>query len=258
MEQHKIVSPEEWLAARQALLAKEKEHTRARDALARQRREMPWVRVEKPYVFEGPNGKESLADLFGGRSQLLVQHFMLGPGWKEGCVGCSFGADHVDGARQHFEHNDLSFAAVSRAPIGEIEAFRKRMGWRFHWVSAFGSDFNYDYHVSFTPEQIATGRSYYNYREDENTMDELPGVSVFAKAGSGEIFHTYSAYGRGSEFLAGAYGFLDLTPNGRNETRGMRDWVRHHDRYDHGGSVTPTGRYVAADDACCASGAKQA
>src|SRR5579862_8922833 len=161
--QHQIVSREQWITARQQLLVQEKELTRLRDQLNARRRELPWVRVEKNYVFEGPHGKETLSDLFAGRSQLVVKHFMLGPGWKEGCVGCSFGADHIDGALVHLEHHDVSFISVSRAPFVEIEAFRKRMGWHFKWVSSHGSDFNYDYHVSFAPEDVASGKVYYNY-----------------------------------------------------------------------------------------------
>jgi predicted dithiol-disulfide oxidoreductase (DUF899 family) len=244
MAKHNIVSREDWLVARKALLAKEKALTKARDALSRERRELPWVKVEKAYVFEGPDGKETLGDLFAGRSQLVVDHFMLGPGWKEGCVGCSFGADHVDGSLVHLEHHDVSMVAVSRAPLPEIQAFQKRMGWRFKWVSSFGSDFNYDYHVSFRPEQIAKGKVYYNYELSDAQIDELPGTSVFCRDESGDIFHTYSTYARGSEVLLGTYHLLDLTPKGRNETgprHNLTDWVRHHDRYEDRGTA----------DGCC-------
>jgi len=235
MAMHNVVSREDWLAARKALLAKEKALTKARDELSRERRELPWVKLEKDYVFEGPHGKETLADLFAGRSQLVVDHFMLGPGWNEGCVGCSFGADHIDGSLVHLEHHDVSVVAVSRAPLPEIEAFKKRMGWRFKWVSSFGSDFNYDFHVSFRPEELAKGKVYYNYELCDAGIDELPGTSVFYRDESGDIFHTYSTYARGSEVLLGTYHLLDLTPKGRNETgprHNLTDWVRHHDRYD--------------------------
>lgn len=235
MEPHVIVSPQDWLIARKALLQKEKALTRARDTLDRERRALPWVRIDKPYVFEGPQGAVSLPELFAGRSQLVVQHFMMGPGWAEGCVGCSFSADHVDAARQHFEQNDLSFAAVSRASYREIAAFRRRMGWRFAWVSSFGTDFNYDFQVSFTPEQRAAGPVTYNYESQPDPgTDELPGISVFYQDAAGEVFHTYSTFGRGGETLAGAYAYLDLTPKGRNESGpagNLTDWVRHHDRY---------------------------
>ncbi|WP_216841122.1 thioredoxin family protein [Acidobacterium sp. S8] len=246
---HKIVSETEWLAARRALLAREKELTRELDALRRERRELPWVRVEKSYEFEGPDGKLTLADLFDGRSQLIVQHFMLGPGWKEGCVGCSFKSDHIDGTLAHLEHHDVSFVSVSRAPIPEIEAFRKRMGWNFKWVSSFGSDFNYDFHVSYTPEQIASGQVSYNYNFISAFSEELSGDSVFYRDSSGDIFHTYSTHGRGDEMFVGAYMYLDITPKGRNENGpryNLTDWVRHHDRYEAGGSVNEQGRYVAA------------
>jgi predicted dithiol-disulfide oxidoreductase (DUF899 family) len=246
---HPIVSREEWVKARKELLKKEKEFTRLRDQLNAKCRELPWVRVEKRYVFDGPDGKETLADLFGGRSQLIVNHFMLGLGWKEGCVGCSFGADHNDGIVVHLEHHDVAFVTISRAPLLEIEAFKKRMGWRFKWVSSFGSDFNYDYHVSFTEDELVKGRAYYNYEMREIQVEELAGTSMFYKDKTENIFHTYSAFARGSEMLGGVYGYLDHLPNGRNETgpnHNLSDWVRHHDNYNGGGSVAPTGRYVPA------------
>jgi predicted dithiol-disulfide oxidoreductase (DUF899 family) len=233
--QHQTVSREQWIAARQQLLAQEKQLTRMRDQVAAQRREMPWVKVDKIYVFDGPNGRETLADLFDGRSQLVVRHFMFGPGWGEGCVGCSFWADHLDGALVHLEHRDVTVVVVSRAPFAEIEAFRQRMGWRFKWVSSYGSDFNYDYGVSFTPDQLAAGEVNYNYAATANAGEEMPGLSVFHKDADGTIAHTYSSYGRGNEPMLGTYTILDLTPNGRNETgpRGnLTDWVRLHDRYD--------------------------
>jgi predicted dithiol-disulfide oxidoreductase (DUF899 family) len=248
------VSREEWVAARRKLLKKEKELTRLRDQLSAERRELPRVRVDKNYAFDGPGGKVTLADLFDGRSQLAVYHFMLGPGWNDGCVGCSFLADHIDGARQHFEHNDLSFAAVSRAPLPEIEAYKRRMGWRFKWVSSSGNNFNFDYHVSFTPDELANGEVYYNFDSREyRGREEAPGLSLFHND-SGTIYHTYSCYARGLESLLGAYSWMDLAPKGRNERNGsMIDWVRHHDRYGAGGHVDPTGKYVPAQgkESCC-------
>ncbi len=235
MQHHPIVPRDEWLAARTALLAREKELTRARDRLSAERRSLPWVRVEKTYVFDTPEGRQTLGDLFDGRSQLIVKHFMLGPGWEEGCVGCSFHADHIDGARVHLENHDVTLLAVSRAPLPEIEAFKQRMGWHFRWVSSFESDFNFDYHVSFSPDEIAKGVVYYNYALREFQSDEMSGISVFCKDAGGDIFHTYSSYARGNEMLLGTYNYLDLTPKGRNETRNLTDWVRHHDRYANRG-----------------------
>lgn len=256
MERPLVVSREEWLAARRAHLIKEKEITRASDELSRQRRELPWVKVDKPYAFDGPSGRVNLPELFEGRSQLIVYHFMLGPGWKEGCVGCSFTSDQVEGALLHLEQHDVSYVAVSRAPLAEIEAFKKRMGWRFPWVSSFGSDFNYDYHVSFTLEDAANGTVFYNYETQPFGTEEASGTSVFYKDAAGDVFHTYSCFGRGGEKILGAYMLLDLTPKGRNETgphHSLADWVRHHDRYDAGGFVDATGRYRAAkaQDSCC-------
>jgi len=230
----RVVSPAEWLAARKQLLAKEKEFTRLRDELSRDRREMPWEKVEKAYTFQGPNGRETLADLFDGRSQLIVYHFMLGPGWKEGCPSCSFLADHFNPAVIHLAQRDVTLLAVSRAPLPEIEVFKKRMGWGFKWVSSSGGDFNYDYQVSFSKEQLAQGPTFYNY-ETSNKFpgEERPGASVFYKNEAGEIFHTYSTYSRGLDICIGAYNFLDMTPKGRDEEglpHGMA-WVRHHDRY---------------------------
>ncbi len=234
MEPHEIVSREEWTIARKALLAKEKTLTRLQDQLNDERRELPWVRVDKEYVFDTRDGRRTLAALFDGRSQLFVYHFMFAPGWEQGCVGCSFFADHVDGANLHLAQHDLTFVAVSRAPLAQIEAYRKRMGWRFAWVSSHGSDFNYDYHVSFTKDQLASGKAYYNYQPSEVSIEELPGVSVFFKDETGTVFHTYSAYARGDERGLGAYMYLDLTPKGRNETgpnHNLTDWVRRHDEY---------------------------
>ncbi|MGH9837826.1 MAG: DUF899 domain-containing protein [Blastocatellia bacterium] len=236
MPNHKVVSREEWLKARKAHLAKEKEFTRQRDELSRQRRELPWVKVDKEYVFEGPDGKESLAGLFDGRSQLIVYHFMFGPGWEQGCPSCSFLSDHIDGALAHLNARDVTLVVVSRAPLPEIEAFKKRMGWRFKWVSSYASDFNHDYHVSFTKDEMARGKVYYNYAMQEFGSEEAPGASVFYKDATGDVFHTYSAYGRGGDILIGAYNYLDLTPKGRDED-GLAftmAWVRHHDRYGDG------------------------
>jgi predicted dithiol-disulfide oxidoreductase (DUF899 family) len=227
---HEIASRAQWMTARQALLAKEKELTRMRDLVSAERRALPWVEVEKAYVFEAPEGTMTLADLFCGRSQLVVYHFMLTPGSDHVCNGCAFLVDHVDGARMHFEHNDLSFAAVSRAPLAQIEPVKRRMGWRFKWVSSFGSEFNFDYGVSFTEDQIASGDVSYNYGTSPYVSRDLPGVSVFHRDQTGNIFHTYSSYARGGDLLIGAYNWLDLTPKGRNETEIM-DWVRLHDEY---------------------------
>ena len=231
MEPHKIVSEEKWVAARKKLLAKEKELTRARDRLSAERRKLPWVKVEKEYVFETTEGKKTLADLFDGRSQLIVQHFMFGPDWEEGCPGCSFEADHVDAAYQHVRHHDVTYVAVARAPLAKLEAYRKRMGWHFKLVSSAGSDFNYDYHVSFTKDDLAKGKVYYNYATTDSEMEDLPGASVFYKDAAGDIYHTYSSYGRGGEEVLGAYMLLDITPKGRNES-GPMDWVRRHDEYE--------------------------
>ncbi len=231
---HKVVSGEEWLEARKAHLVREKEFTRLRDELSRQRRELPWVKVEKHYVFDGPKGRETLADLFDGRSQLIVYHFMFGPGWEEGCPYCSFLVDHVDGALVHLAQRDVTLVVVSRAPLPELEAFKKRMGWRFKWVSSFDNDFNYDYHVSFTKDDMAKGKVYYNYEMSEFQSEELFGISAFYKNATGDIFHTYSSYARGADMLVGAFNYLDLVPKGRDETgpnHNLTDWVRHHDRY---------------------------
>lgn len=238
--QGKVVSPAEWVAARKELLKKEKEFTRLRDELSRQRREMPWEKVEKKYVFEGPKGKESLTDLFDGRSQLMVYHFMMGPGWKEGCPSCSFIADHFDGMRVHLAARDITLLAVSRATLPEIEAFKKRMGWGFKWVSSNSSDFNFDYQVSATPGTKADEKVFYNYEMQVFGSEERPGLSVFYKDGAGDVFHTYSTYARGLDILLGAYNFIDMTPKGRNEEglkHGMA-WVRHHDKYGEGGLVS--------------------
>ena len=231
--QHRVASQEEWLAARRQLLRKEKEFTRLRDQLSAERRELPWVKVEKDYIFDTPNGKETLADLFDGRSQLMVYHFMFGPAWEQGCPSCSFLSDHIDGANWHLPHRDVTLLAASRAPLAQIEAFKQRMGWRFKWVSSYGNDFNRDFHVSFTPEEMAQGEVYYNYGMTEFPSEEAPGISVFYKDPGGAVFHTYSAYARGLDMLMGAYNYLDLAPKGRDEGAlpWTMAWVRHHDRY---------------------------
>jgi len=233
VERPRVVTREEWLTARREHLNKEKEFTRLRDDLSRQRRELPWVRVEKPYVFDGPEGKETLADLFGGKSQLIVYHFMLGPGWEQGCPSCSFVADHIDGSVIHLAQRDVTLLVVSRAPLSQIQAFQRRMGWRFKWVSSNGNDFNLDYHVSFPKDERAKGDVYYNYRMKKFGSDEAPGASVFFKDPTGDVFHTYSTYERGLDILVGAYNYLDLAPKGRDETDLPHSmaWVRHHDRY---------------------------
>jgi predicted dithiol-disulfide oxidoreductase (DUF899 family) len=230
---HKTGTREQWLAARKQLLVKEKELTRARDALAAERQALPWVKIEKNYVFDSTKGKVSLADLFENRSQLMIYHFMFGPDWKEGCPGCSFISDHVDAARQHFEHNDLSFAAVSRATVEQIEAYKKRMGWTFRWVSSQHGDFNYDFHVSFHKKDLEAGPVEYNFEQQKGTMEELHGESMFYKDADGTIYHTYSSYARAGEELVGAYRFLDLAPLGRNEgpDGNMGKWMRRHDQY---------------------------
>ena len=238
----KVVSPAEWVAARKEFLKKEKEFTRLRDELSRQRRELPWEKIEKQYVFEGANGKQTLADLFDGRSQLIIYHFMFGPGWKEGCPSCSFLADTFDGARVHLAQRDTTFAVVSRAPLPEIEAFQKRMGWTFRWLSSNGTDFNYDYQV--TAPKGEQGKTYYNYDMADFPSEERPGLSVFYRDQTGEVFHTYSTYARGLDILLPTYNFLDLTPKGRDEAE-MKPhamaWVRHHDRYETAGDAKKHG-----------------
>ena len=233
MPPNSVVSADEWLVARRALLAKEKAATRLRDQVNAERLALPWVKVDKPYGFDAPSGRKTLADLFDGRSQLIVYHFMLGPGWSAGCPGCSFLADHIDGALPHLEHHDVTFVAVSRAPLPEIEAYKARMGWRFPWVSASAGDFNYDFHVSFSEDDLAKGSVFYNFAETDaaNAARELPGLSAFYKDETGAIFHTYSSYARGPEELIGTLMILDRAPKGRNETRTM-DFVRRHDEYE--------------------------
>ena len=229
--QQAVVSRDQWLTARRDLLKAEKELTRHRDKVARERLALPWVRVDKEYVFDTSDGPRTLADLFDGRSQLLVQHFMFAPGWKQGCRSCSFMADHTDGMNRHLANHDVTMIAVSRAPLVEIERFRHRMGWQFRWVSSNGNSFNYDFRVSFTPQDIASGHIDYNFGDWGHNGEEWPGVSAFFKDEAGEVLHTYSTYGRGVEVMMGTYAMLDLAPKGRNEAEGM-DWVRHHDRYE--------------------------
>jgi predicted dithiol-disulfide oxidoreductase (DUF899 family) len=251
--QHQIASREDWLRARTALLEKEKALTRVRDALSAERRALPWVRIEKEYVFDGPQGTVTLAELFDGRSQLFIKHFMMGPGQAHHCVGCFFEVDHVEGVLVHLQNHDVTYAAVARAPIGEIEAVRRRMGWKFPFVSSSGSSFNYDFNVSFTPEQLATKSAFYNFRQTDAGMADLSGNSVFYKDEDGRIFHTFSSFGRGGESFLGAYGILDMMPKGRNETgphHSLADWVRPHDMYGQGGTVEGIGRYHAAGCGC--------
>ena len=230
---HEVVSREAWLVARRALLAQEKEETRLRDRVNAERVALPWVRIEKTYAFGTPEGRRSLGDLFNGRSQLIVYHFMLGPDWPAGCKGCSFLADHLDGALPHLEHHDVTLTAISRAPLPKIEAYKARVGWRFPWVSSHGSDFNFDFGVSFTPEQLAADTVFYNFTEIDAARghDELPGLSAFFKDERGTIFHTYSSYARGGEELIGTLMILDRAPKGRNENTTM-DFVRRHDEYE--------------------------
>jgi predicted dithiol-disulfide oxidoreductase (DUF899 family) len=233
MPNHKVVSRDEWLAAGKQLLTKEKELTRLRDQLSAERRELPWIKVEKPYVFDRPTGKETLADLFSGRSQLIVYHFMYPASWNEGCPSCSFRADNFNGIIVHLNHRDVTMVAVSKGPFEKLEAYKKRMGWTFKWVSFSGSDFNRDYHVSFTPEEMQKGEMYYNYTTTKFPVEEAPGISVFYRHEQGGIFHTYSCYARGLDMLNGAYHYLDLVPKGRDEDTLSypMEWLRRHDQY---------------------------
>jgi predicted dithiol-disulfide oxidoreductase (DUF899 family) len=245
---HKIVSQAEWLVARKDLLKREKELTHLRDEITRHRLELPWMKVEKEYVFDAPEGKVTLAELFDGRSQLFIKHFMMGPGAAHQCVGCSLEVDHVEGLLEHLENHDVSYVVVARAPIEEIEAVRKRMGWRFRWVSSYHSDFNYDFNVSFKPEEVAAGRALYNFQQASEWaagLEDLSGDSVFYKDGSSQIFHTYSTYGRGGEQFLGIYGYLDVMPKGRNENgpyHSLTDWARPRNMYGKGGEVESSRR----------------
>jgi predicted dithiol-disulfide oxidoreductase (DUF899 family) len=234
MEKHRVVSRDEWIEARKDFLDREKEFTRMRDQLSQQRRELPWVRVDKDYIFEGPEGKVTMTELFAGKSQLIVYHFMFDPSWEAGCKSCSFWADNYNPIIVHLNNRDANLVAISRAPLAKLQAYRKRMGWSFKWVSSFGNDFNFDYHVSHTPDEIAKGEGYYNYRMGKTKSAEMPGISVFHKDDDGNIFHTYSTYERGLDMLNGAYHILDLLPKGRDE-KGLeftQAWVRRHDEYE--------------------------
>jgi len=229
-----VVSPEKWLAARREFLREEKELTRARERLAAKRRELPWVKVDVPYVFAAPDGPVSLAELFEGRGQLIVYHFMLPAGWDEGCRGCSFVSDHFDGALPHVNARDISFTAVSSAPLANIQRFKARMSWKFNWVSSRGTTFNRDFRVAFTPGEVEAGKADYNFGLNAIGAEEMPGLSVFARGADGSVYRTYSTYSRGLDLLIGAYNLIDLTPKGRDEDPGApMKWVCHHDRYDH-------------------------
>ena len=233
MSAHEVVSSDEWIEARKELLAKEKKLTRLRDDLSRERRDLPWVLVDKDYVFEGPDGRQSLSELFKDHSQLVVYHFMFGPDWEVGCKSCSFWADNFNSIVVHLNQRGVAFAAISRAPIPNLREFAQRMGWSFNWLSSQGNDFNFDYQVSFAPEDLERGEATYNYAEHGGTMTELPGVSVFFKDESGSIYHTYSCYARGLDMLNTAYHYLDLVPKGRDEGSlpSPMAWVRLHDEY---------------------------
>jgi predicted dithiol-disulfide oxidoreductase (DUF899 family) len=234
IDNHPVVSHDAWTEARKQLLAREKEFNRLRDQLSADRRALPWERVEKSYAFEGPSGRETLADLFAGRSQLVVYHFMLGPDWEEGCKGCSFWADNFTGIDVHLAHRDVTLLAVSSAPLQKIDAFKQRMGWQFKWVSSAGCDFNRDYQVTFTPEDLEKGEVFYNYAWIKSSLTERPGISVFYKTQDGAVYHTYSTYSRGLDMMNGAYHYLDLVPKGRDEA-GLRhnmEWLRLHDSYE--------------------------
>jgi predicted dithiol-disulfide oxidoreductase (DUF899 family) len=234
IDDHAVVPHNAWIEARKALLEKEKAFNRLRDELSAERRALPWERVEKPYIFEGPNGRETLADLFAGRAQLVIYHFMLGPGWEQGCKSCSFWADNLNGVDVHLAHRDVTALLVSSAPLAEIDAYRQRMGWSLKWVSSAASDFNHDYQVTFTRDEIEQGDVYYNYAWIRSTDTERPGISVFYKAADGAVYHTYSTYARGLDMMNGAYHYLDLVPKGRDEAglRHTMQWLRWHDRYE--------------------------
>ena len=230
MSAHRVVSHDEWVKARQKFLKREKAFTRERDALTQERRELPWEKVDKGYVFDGPDGRETLSDLFAGKSQLVVYHFMFGADWDEGCPACSFWADNFNPIVVHLKHRDTTMVAISRAPLKKIEAFRKRMGWGFKWLSSGGNDFNRDLGVAFTPEEVERKKADYNYTMQDPFETEREGTSVFFKDAKGNIFHTYSAYARGIDLVNTAYNYLDMTPKGRDEKSPL-DWIRHHDKY---------------------------
>ena len=231
MARHKIVSRKDWLAARKALLTKEKKFTRLRDQLSKERRQLPWVKVDKDYVFDGPEGKETLLELFDGRSQLIVYHFMFGPDWDAGCKHCSFWADNFDRIIVHLNHRDVTMVAASRAPCGKLEKYKKRMGWNFKWVSSGNTDFNFDYHVSFTPEEEAKKKASFNYKIQDPDSSDREGASVFFKDDKGNLFHTYSTYARGIDMVNAAYHYLDLVPKGRDEGKSGPSWLCRHDEY---------------------------
>lgn len=245
LENHRVVSREAWLTERIALLAEEKEFTRRRDALAAKVRELPWVKVEKSYTFEGPagvnnSGKKTLAELFGSRSQLMVYHFMFDPTWSQGCASCSFIADHYNGIVTHLGHRDISFVTISKAPVDKLAAFRARMGWTFPWMSAANTDFGRDFGVSFTDQELLAGSAVYNFTDKAHPIRELPGLSVFCRNAEGEVFHTYSTFARGLEDFLTAYRFIDIAPKGRDEEQtGGMGWLRHRDRYDGSTFVVP-------------------
>lgn len=256
IEHPKVVSQEAWVAARKELLAKEKRLTQERDALAQELRDLPWVKVEKKYVFDTPSGKKMLAELFNGRSQLIVYHFMFGAEWKEGCPSCSIVADHIDRSVQHLANRDVTLLAVSRAPLAKIEEFKKRMGWEFKWASSYANDFNYNYQASFSSAETAKGDVYYNFTRQKFPSEEAHGISVFHKNEQGEVFHTYSTYGRGLEQMMNVYCWLDVAPKGRSE-EGLpypMAWIRHHDRYeqDYYADAPATPRAKSAGGSCCA------
>ncbi|MEP6730959.1 MAG: thioredoxin family protein [bacterium] len=249
---HPVVPEQEWIVARRELLAREKAFTREQEGIAAARRALPWVRVEKEYVFETLGGNVSLAELFDGRSQLIVKHNMLNPK-HDVCVGCSLEMDHIEGALVHLPHRDVTFVAISRAPVEQIQAAQRRMGWSATWVSSFHNDFNYDFHASFRPEVIASGEVFYNYEVAPIPIEDLSGFSVFYKDENGDIYLTYASFGRGQENIISAYVMLDMTPKGRDETgqyRGMRDWARPHDRYDTDGFIDPIGQFVSTESCC--------
>ena len=247
-----VVSEEQWIAARRELLAREKDLTRQQDAIVAQRRELPWLKVTKQYFFDTPEGRVSLADLFDGRSQLIVKHNMLNPA-HDVCIGCSLEMDHIEGALQHLPHRDVTFVAVSRAPVEQIETAKRRMGWTSRWVSSFRNDFNFDFHASSRPEEVARGEVFYNYQVSPIPVQDLSGFSVFYKDEAGDIYLTYASFGRGAENIMTTYVMLDMTPKGRNETANMTDWVRPHDRYGVPGYVDGIGQFHEENKGCCGS-----
>ena len=232
MTTHEVVSKSEWVEARKRFLAKEKEFTRMREQLSAERRALPWMRIDKDYTFEGPNGRETLAQLFGDRNQLVVYHFMFAPEWEVGCKNCSFWADNFNGITAHLRQRDVAFTAISRAPLSKLQAFARRLGWTFKWVSSQGNDFNYDFEVSFKPEAVARGDATYNFAKLQYARSDMPGISVFAKDESGAVFRTYSTFGRGIDMMNTAHNYLDLVPKGRDEGGKIMAWVKLRDLYD--------------------------